>query len=277
MKVDPIPHIGKTEINRLVKSVRTITGADLSVLTPATLQLLFSTFIHDHGYGDTDMLIRRLEEDPGVVDDLHRHFDIPDTEMFRDPDIWRYLFTVILPGLLETAGQVNAWFPSCSSGDDVYSLVILSREQELNDRIRIDATSTSSHRLSEVRTGTMSREPLDLSAENYREAGGSGHLMDYIDIIDRRHVRKSSLVKDVRFDRQGLLPGKPPRQYDLIMYRNRLNRLEPGTRSEVIGSLLGSLVSGGALVIGYSERITGISLMMQVNQPDVQFPVYQKK
>lgn len=276
MKVDPIPHIDRTEVNRLVRSVRNISGSDFSVLTPATLQILFSSFMHDHGYGDTDSLLRRLKENPGVADDLHTHFDVPDTEMFRDPDIWRYLFIVILPNLMETAEQVNAWFPSCASGDDVYSMAILVREQELADRIRIDATSMSSGRLSEVRAGTMSREPLDLSTGNYREAGGSGDLMDYIDLIDRRHVRKPSLVKDVRFGLQGILPGKPARQYDLIIYRNRLNNLEPDTRNEVIGNLLDTLVPGGVLVIGYSERITGDSLLSRVSRPAAQYPVYQK-
>ena len=53
------------------------------------------------------------------------------TSFFRDPAVWDYLKTEVIPALLAqnpTGKALRAWIPACSTGEEAYSLAIAFKE-----------------------------------------------------------------------------------------------------------------------------------------------------
>jgi chemotaxis protein methyltransferase CheR len=61
------------------------------------------------------------------------------TELFRDPQVWFSLKNDILPKFADKP-LIRIWHAGCSTGQEVYSMVILLSELGLLDRTELYAT-----------------------------------------------------------------------------------------------------------------------------------------
>jgi chemotaxis protein methyltransferase CheR len=68
---------------------------------------------------------------------------VPVSEMFRDPTYFRSLRGKVIP-LLRAYLSLKVWVAGCSTGEEVYSLAILLREEGQLERTLIYATDISS-------------------------------------------------------------------------------------------------------------------------------------
>ncbi len=275
MKVDYHPHITLAETRNIVISVRKLFSYDLSVLSPANLQLLLSLYINEKGIKFPDVLISRLTEYPDVFNDLLRWIDVPDSEMFRNPEVWRFLQTSILPELIKSEENPTIWFPSCSAGEELYSFVILAIEAKFREKTKILATSVSQERLNEASRGLFKGSKLEISKQNYTDSGGKVDLENYIDIIEKIIVRKKEIRKNIEFGLQGLIPEKRKDTVDLIIYKNRLIYFTPEARLVVLKNLIDSISEGGYLVLGYKENILDEELLLKVQPVHDEEKIYR--
>src|SRR5690606_15383828 len=96
---------------------------------------------------DWDEYLAYLEEHPAEVEALYQDLLIGVTRFFRDPEVWSYLESDVVPELIErhdrTAG-VRVWIAGCATGEEVYSLamILLERIEDLRGALplRIFAT-----------------------------------------------------------------------------------------------------------------------------------------
>src|SRR5690554_8108473 len=70
------------------------------------------------------------------------------TEMFRDPALWRLLRDKFLPALPQDAACL--WLPHETSGEDSYSLALILHEAELPCSFQILAQSSSQQRCNNI-------------------------------------------------------------------------------------------------------------------------------
>ncbi len=275
MKVDYHPHITLSETRNIVQSVRKLFSYDLSVYSPANLQHLLSDYIYFKGIQLPDNLISRMTEYPDVFEDLLHWLEAPDSEMFRNPEIWALLQNKIIPSLLERGNVPKIWFPSCSTGEELFSLVILAIEGGFRDQIDLLATSSSPLRIKEAERGLFQGNSLESSKENYIHAGGKIELEHYIERIDTVIVRKMNVRENIKFARQGNIPEKRADDVDLIVYKNRLIYYTPEARIRVLENLIDSLNPGGYLILGYKELIKDEVLLTRVRLVHEEEKIYQ--
>ena len=93
--------------------------------------------------------------------------------MFRDPPFFRALREQVVP-LLRTYPSLKVWVAGCSTGEEVYSLAILLREEGLLERTLIYATDINAEALQRAEAGIYDLDRMALFSETYRAAGRPG-------------------------------------------------------------------------------------------------------
>jgi chemotaxis protein methyltransferase CheR len=89
--------------------------------------------IHQFGYATISALQEKVLHDPGVFAQLLQYLTIPVSTMFRDPTYFLALREQVVP-FLKTYPSLKIWIAGCSTGEEVYSMAILLREEGLLNR-----------------------------------------------------------------------------------------------------------------------------------------------
>src|ERR1700733_3959624 len=140
----------------------------------------------------------RLLSEPQFFAALLNFLTVPVSEMFRDPTYFRALREQVLP-LLRTYPSLKVWVAGCSTGEEVYSLAILLREEGLLERSLIYATDINPDSLQKAEAGVYELERIAGFTENHRRSGGRASLSDYYTAAYGRAVIDKSFKKHIVF------------------------------------------------------------------------------
>src|SRR3546814_210088 len=116
-------------------------------------------------------LQRKILYDPQAFMGLLQYLTIPVSEMFRDPGYFRALREQVVP-VLRTYPSLKIWIAGCSTGEEVYSMAILLKEEGLLERSIIYATDINPRSLEQARQGIFDIGDMQPYATNYQGAGG---------------------------------------------------------------------------------------------------------
>src|SRR3954471_2432176 len=108
--------------------------------------------------------------DSSVFPKLLDYLTVQVSEMFRDPDYFLSLRKEVVP-LLRTYPSLKVWVAGCSTGEEVYSLAILLREEGLLERTILYATDINHASLEKGRQGIFALENMQSFTRNYQRAG----------------------------------------------------------------------------------------------------------
>jgi len=248
--------ISLVDYMNLVRQVREITGVDLGEFATASLRRRLTRCIQLHNFRFPDMLVTRIREDPLFTDTFFADLMVESTEFFRDPGMWLLLRETLLPELISKKGNIKIWVPSCVSGDELYSLIILLHEMEVLSNVRILATCPSQKNLEHVLSGITRRDKIVSSNENYLLAGGKNQLTDYFTSKGILYYKTLPMDSHVDFD-VSFLPSekKLSASFDLILFRNQLLYFGKHLQNLTLSFFHQNLHQGGILVIGHKEQI----------------------
>ena len=199
--------------------------------------------------------VDRLREDPGEVNTLFRDLLIGVTNFFRDTKAFEALQQLVMPRLFEGKGAsdtIRVWVPGCATGEEVYSLAILLREQaeEIRSRAKIQvfATDIDEAALAVARAGrypdTLLQGVSKDRLERFFASEGTSYVVNK-PIRDMCVFSSHSVVRDPPFSR-----------VDLISCRNLLIYLSSELQTHVIPIFHYALKPNGFLFLGTSENIT---------------------
>src|SRR5690606_11977165 len=143
-------------------------------------------------------LQERVLHDPSVFMQLLQYLTIPVSEMFRDPGHFLALREEVVPHL-KTWPSIKIWIAGCSTGEEVYSMAILLREEGLLERTIIYATDINPSSLEKAKQGIYSMQNMREYTENYQKAGGRRAFSDYYTAAYGNAIIDSSLRENVTF------------------------------------------------------------------------------
>jgi two-component system CheB/CheR fusion protein len=197
----------------------------------------------------------RLRDDPGEVNTLFRDLLIGVTNFFRDRKAFEALEALVMPKLFAGKGAqdtIRVWVPGCATGEEVYSLAIMLREQIEQARSRakaqIFATDIDEAALAVARSGrypdTLLEGVSKARLERFFTSEGASYVINK-PIRDMCVFSSHSVVRDPPFSRM-----------DLISCRNLLIYLNSELQNHVIPIFHYALKPGGFLFLGTSENIT---------------------
>jgi two-component system, chemotaxis family, CheB/CheR fusion protein len=194
-----------------------------------------------------------LEVDPEEFTQLFNTILINVTGFFRDPPTWDYLRDEILPQLAadKRGGPIRIWSAGCASGEEAYSLAMVTAEalgaDTVRERVKIYATDVDEEALNQARLARyadkrMEGVPPDL-LKRYFERNGDGYVFS------------KDLRRSVIFGRHDLIQDAPISRIDLLVCRNTLMYLNSETQSHVLARFSFALREGGCLMLGKAEML----------------------
>jgi len=127
------------EINLLLGAIYQRYGYDFRRYARASIKRRVNHFLNNSGFTRISYLTMMLLRDEKFFEELLGNFTVSVTEMFRDPDFYQAIRNEIIL-YLETYPFIKIWHAGCATGEEVYSLAILLKEEGLYDRATIFAT-----------------------------------------------------------------------------------------------------------------------------------------
>lgn len=199
-------------------------------------------------------LQERVLYDPGVFTELLQYLTIPVSEMFRDPEHFLAIRRDVVP-LLKTYPSLKLWIAGCSTGEEVYSLAILLREEGLLERTLIYATDINPVSLERAKQGIYSLEAIRAYTESYHRAGGKRSFSDYYTAAYDHAILDSTLRENVTFADHSLATDSVFSETHMITCRNVLIYFNKGLQDRAFGLFHESLCHRGFLMLGAKESL----------------------
>jgi two-component system CheB/CheR fusion protein len=244
----------KDSLAKIARIVRSVVGHDFSQYKEKTLTRRIQRRMLVLHLDAMDDYIDHLRKDPREVRLLFQEFLISVTEFFRDPEAFAALEVKALARLLEDKGaddQVRVWVSGCATGEEVYSIAILLKEQLVGrvgtPKIQIFATDIDEQAISQARAAKYRIGQLDGVSRERREKWFVQEGDYWCPIKDIRELcvfSVHSAIKDPPFSR-----------LDLIVCRNLLIYLEPPAQDRLMSVFQYALKPRGYLFLGNSESV----------------------
>lgn len=198
------------------------------------------------------------------------------TEMFRDPEFYSSFREHVAPNL-RTYPFIKIWHAGCSTGEEVYSLAILLKEENLLERSQIYATDFNRRVLDIAKLGIYSTQDLDKFNRNYIKSGGKAKLSDYYTLKYGSLKLDQSLSKKIVFADHNLVTDTIFAEVNLILCRNVLIYFNKDLQNKVINLFYHSLSSSGFLCLGTKESLRFTQFESNFTNIDSTQKIYKKK
>ena len=176
------------------------------------------------------------------------------SEMFRDPSYFLYIRENIIP-ILKTYSSLKIWIAGCSTGEEVYSMAILLKEEEVLDRSIIYATDNNTKVLKKAETGIFRLEDIQKFTINYQKAGGKHEFSDYYTAAYDHAIFDKTLKKNIIFTDHCLSTDSVFSEIQFISCRNVLIYFEQKLQDRAFQLFYDSLCPSGILGIGPVETV----------------------
>ncbi len=199
-------------------------------------------------------LQHRLLHDPALFAQSLQYFTVQVSEMFRDPAYFAALRAQVLP-VLRTYPSIKLWVAGCSTGEEVWSLAILLREEGLLERTILYATDINTEALAQAEgrhlpdraAGVV--QPQLSGRRRQRLAGRLLHHRLQRAVFDR------SLRRNVVFADHSLATDTVFSEVHLVSCRNVLIYFNRALQDRAIGLFQEALVHRGFLGLGSKESL----------------------
>lgn len=206
------------------------------------------------GFASFSAMQNQLLHDPDMLSHLLRFLTVQVSDMFRDPDYFRAIREQMVPHL-RTYPSLKVWIAGCSRGEELYSMVILFREEGLEDRTLFYATDINQDALSAAEAGVFALDRVRSFTENHQRSGGRTSLSDYYQAAYGRVVFDKSLRRNVVFSDHSLATDAVFGEMHLISCRNVLIYFDHALKNRVLGLFKESLIHKGFLGLGAKESV----------------------
>jgi chemotaxis protein methyltransferase CheR len=206
------------------------------------------------GFGSFSALQESLLHDPAMLPRVLGYLTVQVSEMFRDPSYFRAIREKVVPHL-RTYPSLKVWIAGCSGGEELYSLVILFREEGLEERTLFYATDINQDALRTAEAGIFGLDRMRLFTENHRESGGRSSLSDYYQAAYGRVSFDKSLRQNVVFSDHSLVTDAVFAEMHLISCRNVLIYFDRIFQDRALGLFKDSLARKGFLGLGAKESL----------------------
>jgi len=221
---------------------------------------------------DISQVIQRMKKDREFTDQIMKKITVHTTELFRDPPIWMKIKNELLPSISHQE-KIRIWHPGCSTGQEVYSMLMVLDSLDLLEKSEIYASDLHEEVLDTARQGKYKYRFNQSYLENFDRVmlNGDGtfswnqrkywkkyfHIDESRDTIQMKEFlrqkpvyKKLDLVKD---------PNLFLVNFDLIVCRNVIIYFNAELQNRVFSLFNKNLNAQGCLLLGVHESIMGPS------------------
>lgn len=232
------------------KNVSKLIGLDLFNYKNTQLERRIKFFMTRNNFSQLDIFYNELKTNKPLYEEFINMLTINVTEFFRNEDKFVELERDVLPMLVSKYGKnLKIWSAGCSSGAEIYSLAIILDKMGLLNTCQLHASDFDENILARAKKAEYTKFELsDKVIQAYRDYFTNGSEPD-------SYKLKPNITTKVSFKRQDLLNDRFDTNYHLILCRNVVIYFTEESKELLYKNFYNSLVDGGILFIGTTERI----------------------
>lgn len=261
--------VNEKDIRSFQDIIRKHSEYDFTGYSLTSLRRRLTRILLEHDM-DMDQMILGLKNDPVFLERIVKKLTVHTTELFRDPEIWKKIHGELLP-LYRKKENLFIWHPGCSTGQEIYSMMMVLDDLGMLEKTRIFGSDINSDVIEKAREGRYKYhfnqtylENFDRVLTNHTDTDPGAlkkHWRKYFTIDETRDViqmkdylrekpvyKKLDLVKD-----ENLFLVK----FDLIICRNVIIYFNNDLQNRVFNLFWENLKENGTLILGVHESILG--------------------
>jgi chemotaxis protein methyltransferase CheR len=242
---------------------------DFSQYSEKSLKRRILKVLTDHSMSITG-LVSRIKTDPVFVEEVVKEITVNTTELFRDPQVWQAIRFNILPRFRNNP-QINIWHAGCSTGQEVYSMLILLEEMNLLEKSKIYATDINTDVMEEAKKGEYRYRFNLVYLDNFDKVIKENpyNYEEYNDVPYEKYFMLDKAKDTIRinpdlrqkpvFKKHDLVTENNSLfvKFDLILCRNVIIYFNYSLQCRVFELFHQNLYDNGCLVLGLHETILG--------------------
>ena len=262
--------INKETIKIFVDSIKDNSTYDFSDYSEKSLSRRLEKILYDNKM-NIEQLSKKLSEKGEFLEKIVRDITVNTTEIFRDAKTWQLLKYKYIDNLKEKE-KIDIWNIGCSTGQEVYSILILLNEQGLLPKTELNATDLNTDVLKVAEKGVYRFREIDEFIENYDLVMSSNPYEDenhknipyekYVNINRRKSLIKikPALLGKANFSKHNLINDGNVfnKKFDIIFCRNVLIYFNHDLQNRIFDFFYNNLKDNGLLIIGRHEGMLGV-------------------
>lgn len=252
-----IEDVGIIDARRIVSTLQSTYGIDLTNYSMTALRRRFVYVLEKNNLKSVDDLILKLTGGNEFLERFLFDLTISVTELFRDPSIWREIRHIVA-AKQDPNQKFRIWLPDCASGEELYSLAVVLKEDNLLNKVQIIASNLSKQKIEFTKEGVYEMKREDVNEANYKRLMGKGQFTDHCKIVNNKIYMDTTLLKDVEFVQTKSITDNPPANLKMVLCRNVLIYYNKVLQNEVIETFYNQLMPGGYVIIGIKEMLNSI-------------------
>ena len=212
-----------------------------------------------------DKLAFKIANDKAFLQKIKNDITVNTTELFRDKEIWKYVNDIIIPKIKKKK-EISIWHAGCSSGEEVYSMMVLLHTYGLLDKTKIIATDLNDKIIELAKTAEYKNNIIadyhknfDLVFDEIKNLPKKPVIKDYFDFDEKTNILKlkSFMRNRVEFINHDLVNDDPKidKKFDVIFCRNVLIYFNMDLQTIIIKNFYDKLNDNGNIVLGAHECI----------------------
>lgn len=266
----------KIEIALLLEAIFQRSGYDFRNYSKAHIRRRILHLFAISGLESISAMQHRALYDQRFLNEVLQELSINVTEMFRDPSFFLAVRKLVIPRL-ETYPSVKIWHAGCATGEEVYSMAIILREENLYGKTQIYATDFSQKVLEKAKSGIVTKDLVKLYTANYQKSGGRESFAQYY-TAKYDYAKLSEFLKEkIIFAEHNLAADSVFGEMNMIVCRNVLIYFDKILQERVLNLFYESLCPGGLLCLGSKESLQFSSLSEKFLPLDKKEKIYMRK
>ena len=227
------------------------------------------------GYEKVGELIPLVLYQQDFIDSIISEFSVTVSEMFRVPEFFLSLKENVFK-YLDTYPHIKIWHAGCATGEEVYSLAIMLKEENLLHKCTIFATDINNVALSKAKSAIYPAKDIQTYTKNYQKAKGRDSFADYYHSDYNSAILKHDLQKNITFAHHNLVTDGVFGEMHLILCRNVLIYFDRKLQNNVFKLFEDSLLNRGFLALGSKETLHFSDINERFETIDQKYKIYRK-
>ncbi len=268
-------NLDSKKFRELLESIQLVYGYDFTDYAEASITRRVTHFMSVRKIESLDELARIVLKDEKIFEELVQEISVTVTEVFRDPSFYKSLRENVTKRLA-TYPFIKIWIAGCATGEEVYSIAILFKEEELLNRSIIYATDINQKSLQIAKEGVYSIDNMKNYTSNYQKTGGKKSFSEYYKAKYNSVLFDKSLKQNIVFSPHNLAVDKSFNEFQLIICRNVLIYFNQQLQNKAIHLFYESLCPFGFLGLGSKESLLFSDKKKQFEEVDRKEKIFIK-
>jgi len=244
----------ESEVSLLLDAIYLRYHYDFRSYAPASIKRRLTAAMLQMHAESLSALQERVLREPPAFSRLLQFLTVGVSDMFRDPSFFRAFREQVVPEL-RTYPSIRVWIAGCSTGEELYSVAILLREEGLLERTTLYATDINPEALRKAEQGLYPIERLQAFTENHQLSGSKCSLSEHYTAAYGSAAFDRSLRKNVVFSDHSLATDSVFAEVQLVSCRNVLIYFDRSLQERALGLMKDSLCRRGFLGLGSRESL----------------------